>query len=70
MALISPSPSMPQRKGSSATQDTSVGGGSRPTPSKMKIPVSAPVDARTLDRTGGMDGKWLGQGEKNVGPEA
>ena len=61
MALISPSPSMPQPKGSSAMQNTSVGGGSRPTASKIKLHTSAPDDARTLDRA---PSGWLGSGSE------
>ena len=61
MALISPSPAMPQPKGSSAMQNTSVGGGSRPTPSKIKIGVSAPENARTLGRA---PSGWLGSGSE------
>lgn len=34
----------------SATQDTSVGSGSRPTPSKIKIETSAPMEPHTLGR--------------------
>lgn len=37
MALISPSPTIPQEKGTSAKQNTAVGSGSRPTASKFKI---------------------------------
>ena len=45
MALIRKSPTLPVQSGpKSMTQNTSVGGGSRPTPSKVGIPVSAPVD--------------------------
>lgn len=69
MALWSESPSMPQPKGTSMSQNTAVGGGSRPTKSKVKINVSAPGNARTLDRTGGMDGKWLGEGADTQSPE-
>jgi len=50
MALISPSPTMKAPAQSSAPQNTAVGGGSRPTPSKIKLPVSAPEDPRTLGR--------------------
>lgn len=37
-------------KESSMKQDTAVGGGSRPTTSRMEIPTSAPMNAHTLDR--------------------
>jgi hypothetical protein len=49
MSLISKSPAMPQPKGSSATQGTSVGSGSRPVPSKFKLESSAPKDPLGLD---------------------
>ena len=49
MAIWSSDPSMkPTNEGTSAPQNTSVGGGSRPTPSKYKIETSAPKNARTL----------------------
>ena len=35
---------------SSAKQNTSVGSGSRPVPSKFKIPTSAPMQPHELDR--------------------
>lgn len=50
MSIISQSPTMKGSKGSSASQNTSVGSGSRPTPSKIKIPTSAPENAHTLGR--------------------
>lgn len=51
MGIISPSPSMkPTDVGTSASQDTAVGGGSRPTPSKYKTPTSAPENQHTLGR--------------------
>lgn len=49
MGIISRSPAMPQEKGSSATQSTSVGSGSRPTASKYKLESSAPMDPHGLD---------------------
>jgi hypothetical protein len=48
--IISDSPHMPQEHGDSAMQNTSVGSGSRPTPSKFKIDTSAPEDPHTLGR--------------------
>jgi len=50
MSLISDSPTLKPPAQTSAPQNTAVGGGSRPTPSKMKIPSSAPTDAYTLER--------------------
>jgi hypothetical protein len=49
MGIISPSPAMPQEKGSSASQNTSVGSGSRPTKSTFKLESSAPKDPHGLD---------------------
>lgn len=49
MAMMKSPPSMPQPKGSSAPQNTAVGGGSRPTMSKMTTPVSSPKDPHGLD---------------------
>lgn len=52
--MISPSNgSMPQEKGNSASQNTSVGSGSRPTTSKMPIKTSAPANPHTLGRDPG-----------------
>jgi hypothetical protein len=45
------SPAMPQEHGDSATQNTSVGSGSRPTKSKFAIDTSAPEDAHTQGRS-------------------
>lgn len=56
MATWSDSPSMPQPHGSSAKQNTSVGSGSRPTPSKFKIETSAPESARKLGGRGDVPG--------------
>lgn len=53
MALISDSGGLPHPGGTSAPQNTAVGSGSRPTPSKMKIPSSAPEDSKTLGRAPG-----------------
>ena len=53
MGIISNSPTMTESKGSSAPQNTSVGSGSRPTASKMKLETSAPMDAKTLGRDPG-----------------
>lgn len=53
--LISDSPTISTadtKKNQSAVQNTSVGGGSRPTSSKYKIPTSAPGNAR-MDNSGG-----------------
>ena len=49
MGIISPSPAMPQEKGSSSPQNTSVGSGSRPTKSKFPLQSSAPKDPHGLD---------------------
>lgn len=48
MAIISDSPTLKGEMGTSAPQNTSVGSGSRPTASRIKIPTSAPENARTL----------------------
>lgn len=40
----------PTDVGSSASQNTAVGSGSRPTKSSIDIPTSAPDDPRTLGR--------------------
>lgn len=48
MAIWSDSPTLKAPKGTSATQNTSVGSGSRPTPSRHKIETSAPSDPHTL----------------------
>ncbi len=50
MALVSKSPTIPHTKGSSMKQNTSVGSGSRPTKSKVKIPTSAPPHPHNLGR--------------------
>jgi len=51
MALISPSPTIGKDKQpSSASMNTAVGSGSRPTPSKYKIMTSAPSNPKTLGR--------------------
>ena len=48
--MISKSPTIKHPKGSSRPQNTSVGSGSRPTTSKIKIATSAPSDPRGLSR--------------------
>ena len=51
MGIISPSPSMPKQPGSSMPQNTAVGSGAKPVPSKVKIMTSdAHTDPHTLDR--------------------
>lgn len=50
MSLISKSPAMKQAKGASMPQNTAVGSGSRPTPSKVKIATSAPDEPHSLGR--------------------
>lgn len=50
MGIISDSPSIKAPKQTSADQNTSVGSGSRPTPSENKTPSSAPSDPETLGR--------------------
>lgn len=40
----------PDMKEKSMKQDTAVGGGSRPTTSKIEIETSAPMNAHTLGR--------------------
>lgn len=53
MSIISQSPAIKQEKGSSMAQNTSVGSGSRPTTSSVKIPTSAPENPHTLGRDPG-----------------
>lgn len=48
--MISKSPTLKAPAQSSATQNTSVGSGSRPTSSRYPIPTSAPSDPHTLGR--------------------
>ncbi len=59
MSIISNSPTQPLvgtagsgsgQKGPSPTMGTSVGSGSRPTSSRIKIETSAPVSPRSLSR--------------------
>lgn len=50
MGIISDSPTLKAPKQTSAAQNTSVGSGSRPTASSVKIPTSAPDDPQTLGR--------------------
>lgn len=50
MPIWSSSPTLKPPAQSSATQNTSVGSGSRPTPSRYKIETSAPTEPRMLDR--------------------
>lgn len=50
MAIFSGSPTLKAPTQTSAPQNTSVGSGSRPTPSKFKIETSAPMEPRMLDR--------------------
>ncbi|HEX5321484.1 MAG TPA: hypothetical protein VFW46_20170 [Stellaceae bacterium] len=51
MAKLFDGPSLPAPKGSSAPQNTAVGSGSRPVPSKIKIANSAPSDPATQGRS-------------------
>lgn len=50
MSIISNSPTIAPATGSSMPQKTSVGSGSRPTSSKVKIDTSAPAEPHTLGR--------------------
>lgn len=50
MSRVSKSPTIAHSKGSSMKQGTAVGSGSRPGPSRVKIPTSAPMDPKTLGR--------------------
>lgn len=50
MAIMSDSPHLTPSSKSSAPQNTSVGSGSRPTPSRIKIPTTAPDNPATLGR--------------------
>ncbi len=61
MATWSGSPTLGHPKETSAAQNTSVGSGSRPTSSKIKIMTSAPDNARTLGGRGDVPGA-LGMG--------
>jgi hypothetical protein len=65
MSIISSSPTLSHPKGSSASQNTSVGSGSRPTASSHKIPSSAPSEPRTLGRA---PQGWLGDTQKKEAP--
>lgn len=66
MGIISPSPTIGQDNSKpvhaggggakSMAQGTAVGGGSRPTPSKVKLESSAPMEPHTLGRA---PGDWL-----------
>lgn len=51
MALLSNTPTMKAPSQSSAAQNTAVGSGSRPTPSRIKIDTSAPMNPQTLGRS-------------------
>ena len=52
MGIMSDTPTLkPPSVGGSAAQNTSVGSGSRPTASRIKIPSSAPADPHTLGRS-------------------
>lgn len=50
MSRVSKSPTIAHPKGTSLKQNTAVGSGSRPTPSKVKIATSAPADPKGLGR--------------------
>lgn len=50
MSIIQSNKGMSVSKGGSAMQNTSVGSGSRPTKSSIKIETSEPTNAYTLDR--------------------
>lgn len=50
MALISDTGGLKPPPQSSRPQNTAVGSGSRPTPSRIKIPSSAPANAHTQGR--------------------
>lgn len=50
MSRVSKSPTVAHPKGSSMKQNTAVGSGSRPGPSKVKIATSAPQNPKTLGR--------------------
>ena len=62
MGIISDSPTLKGPMGTSAAQNTSVGSGSRPTPSRFKIPTSAPANAKTLGGRGDVPGALGGSG--------
>lgn len=51
--ILGDSPTMKAPAQTSAPQNTSVGGGSRPTVSKIKTETSAPSDPATLGRASG-----------------
>jgi len=62
MGLGIKSPSMKAPAHSSAPQNTSVGGGSRPTTSRLSTPTSAPTEPYELDRaTPGALGVGMGR---------
>lgn len=50
MGILSDSPTLKPEKETSMPQNTAVGSGSRPTPSKVKLPTSAPSEPHTLGR--------------------
>jgi len=68
MSIISGSPTLKAPAQSSASQNTSVGSGSRPTASRFKIKTSAPSDPRGLGRMVpgalGMGGSGKDQGQR------
>ncbi len=51
MALINSTGGVKAPSQTSAPQNTAVGSGSRPTPSRIKIDTSAPADPKTLGRS-------------------
>jgi hypothetical protein len=68
VGIFSNSPTLKAPAQSSAPQNTSVGSGSRPTPSRFKIKTSAPDEPRMLDRMVpgalGVGGRGKDQGER------
>lgn len=64
MGIISNSPTLKQdSEKMSSPQNTAVGGGSRPTASRIKTETSAPIEPRLLDGRGNVPGA-LGMGKR------
>lgn len=64
--LGSDTPTMRAPGQSSAKLNTSVGSGSRPGTSKMKIETSSPMDAYTLDRNPPSGALGVGNGKEKA----
>ena len=70
MSALGKAPGVKQEPGDmrkSMTQNTSVGGGSRPGAGKTETMVSSPMNKRTLDRD--PPSGWLGGGGGKAAPQ-